>query len=417
MEKKNKYKKIFNIDAFLGTLFVFLTMFIFSFVFSADIFTPLKRVFEDFAITDINTDFREDNFIEPDTNIVLIDNSYLNIDETILLIEKINNFKPKIIGLEELDLNSLNSATVSILDSLINIMDQKIVIGYKLFDVEQSQKFDFYDSLKYSFYKKNQIVWAYNDLDFKNDKRFYTQREFYPSITADTGLILSFAVKISGYFKPESFNILKRSGGWELINYRGNYNKFFFYEGSELVNDDNPVNRFTDKIILIGNCPVFDTAKNLDELYFTPLNPNYTGRTFPDMFKLIILANIINMLICGSFYNTMPGVFIVIIAFVITYLNFILYLNVSKFKKELYELVSIFAFLFQSTIIIILTYYFYYTFNLDLKLTLTLIAIATTVFIFEAYIDSIKPFFLYIYSLTKKFFKNIFATKKSLMDI
>lgn len=418
MANKVKYNKFFNLDALVGTIFVFLTIFIFSIIFSADIFTPLKRVFEDFAITDINTDFRDENYIEPDTNIVLINNYRLSTDETINLIEKLNSFNPKIIGLEELKLETIDPNSLVRLDSIFSLMHKRIVIGYLLFNPDYFNLINPFDSILNGFIKKHEIIWGYNDLDFQKDKRFYTQREFYPFVKVDSGIIESFALKISKFYGADLFSHrIQSNKGAELINYKGNFNKFFFFEGSDLLNDENPINRFTNKIILIGNCPVFESAKNLDELYFTPLNENYAGRAFPDMFKIVIIANIINMFIQGSFYNTVPFFVVIIISFIITYFNFLLYLKVSNFKKELYELVSILSFLIQSTLIIVLTYYFYFIFNLDLKLTLSLIAIATTVFIFEAYMDSFKPFFYYLYSFLQKNFKNIFETKKSLMDI
>lgn len=418
MAKKSKYQKFFNTDAFFGTIFVFLTIYIFSIIFSADIFTPLKRVFEDFAITDINTDFREENYIPSDTNIVLINSSKLNTDETIELILKLYDFNPKVVGLEELDYKNLSPQLLIRLDSIISLSNRNLVIGYKLFDFENQNFVSYYDSLKLMFLQRNKNIFAYNDLDFQKDKRFYTQREFFPRIKDDTGFIKSFAYQIANYYGSIFIkDRIRRGYEKELINYRGNFNKFFFFEGLDLVNDDNPINKFTNKIILIGNCPVFEPAKKLDELYFTPLNENYAGRTFPDMFKIVILANIINMFVQGSFYDTIPVYVIALLSFFITYLNFLLFLKVTKFKKELYELVSIFSFLIQSTIIMLLTYYFYFTFNLDLSLTLALIAIATTVFVFEAYLDSFKPFIIFIYCLVKKYFKNIFETKQSLKDI
>ncbi|MCX7735094.1 MAG: CHASE2 domain-containing protein [Candidatus Kapabacteria bacterium] len=405
MARKNKYKKLFNVDAFFGTIFVFLTIFIFSLIFSADIFTPLKRVFEDFAITDVNTYFRDEDNIKPDTNIILIDNSKLEFDETLDLIAKLNVFNPKVIALEELHFDEISPESMTKLDSLISELKNKFVIGYRLFDLEKQDYLNIYDSIRYNFYNRHRDILGYIDLDFQKDKRFYTQREFFPIIKADSGIIHSLAYKISFLFGSKHLD--KRytdKTDKEVINFIGNFNKFFFYRGKELLYDEEPVNRFTNKIILIGNCPVFDSEKELDDLYFTPLNKNYAGRTFPDMFKVIIIANIINMFNQGSFYNIMPGLFIILIAFLITYFNFILFLKVTEYKKELYELVSIFAFLIQSTLIILLTYYFYFSFNFDLKLTLSLIAIAATVFIFEAYVDSIKPFFLYIYNQAKKIF-------------
>lgn len=411
MAKKTKYQKFFNIDAFWGTIFVFLTIYFFSIIFSADIFTPLKRVFEDFAITDINTDFRDESYIPPDTNIVLINSSKLSSDEIIDLIVKLQDFNPKVIGLEELDFQSLSTQIQERLDSVFSISGLKLVIGYELFDFENKNFISFYDSLKLNFLDRNKNFFAYNDLDFQKDRRFYTQREFYPTIKVDTGLIKSFECKIANYYDSSFIKERMLLGNTkELINYRGNFNKFFFFEGLDLVNDDNPINKFTNKIILIGNCPVFEPAKKLDELYFTPLNENYAGRTIPDMFKIVILANIINMFIQGSFYNTIPAFVTVLFSFIITYLNFQLFLKLTKFKKELYELVSILAFLLESLILMLLTYYFYFTFNLDLSLTLALIAIATTVFIFEAYIDSFKPFIIFLNRSAKKFFKNIFET-------
>lgn len=395
MAEKNKNRTIINYDAAIGTIFVFFMIFVFSIIFSANIFTPLKRVFEDFSITNLNAILRNEELIPADTNIVLINSCKLNNYDLLDLIDKLSSYNPSVIGIEDIDCLSLDNDSIKKLDSIL--LKAKVVIGYELFNFDKNFSLSLSDTNKSIFFDKYKNLLAYNDIDFQKDRRFFTQRECYPLIKTDTGFLKSFPLKLVELYDPEkNIERLKKNADKEIINFKGNFNKFFFYEGWDLVNDKDPVNRFTNKIILIGNCPVFDEAKNLNELFFTPLNTNYSGRTFPDMFRTVILANIINMIIEENYYNSMPDILIIVITFLITYFNFLLFLLVTNYKKELYELASIMAFLIQSTLILVLTYFFYYTFRFDLKLTLSLIAIATTIFIFEAYVDSVKPFFLFI---------------------
>jgi len=63
---------------------------------------------------------------------------------------------------------------------------------------------------------------------------------------------------------------------------------------------------FKNKIVLIGFCGETPNSFSMNDRYFTPLNQQYTGRSLPDMFGVVIHANIISMLLEKSFINEVP---------------------------------------------------------------------------------------------------------------
>jgi CHASE2 domain-containing sensor protein len=68
-----------------------------------------------------------------------------------------------------------------------------------------------------------------------------------------------------------------------------------------------------DKIVLMGIVPLIDLSdpKSLasityEDTYYTPLNPNYVGRSYPDMYGLMIHANVIAMMLDENYINESP---------------------------------------------------------------------------------------------------------------
>ena len=63
-----------------------------------------------------------------------------------------------------------------------------------------------------------------------------------------------------------------------------------------------------DKIVLLGFMGINLNDKTFEDIFFTPLNERYAGKSFPDMYGVVIQANIISMILNKKYINTMPQV-------------------------------------------------------------------------------------------------------------
>ena len=92
------------------------------------------------------------------------------------------------------------------------------------------------------------------------------------------------------------------------------------------------------KIVLIGYLGenLVDSLSCHDK-YFTPLNENYVGRSMPDMYGVVIHANIVSMILNDSYIYNLDNYLIVFFALFLCYVN-ILFFEFIKVNYSLWAL-------------------------------------------------------------------------------
>ena len=118
--------------------------------------------------------------------------------------------------------------------------------------------------------------------------------------------------------------------------------------------------------------------KDLEDIYFTPLNSNYAGRSYPDMYGVVIHANIISMILNRNYINVMPMWLSFILAFLLCYFNVFLvkliYENITDYYGGLVKLLIF----FQMILSLIFTVQIFHFMHYKISLTIALIAIVLT---------------------------------------
>lgn len=384
--------KFFNIHSFFGTVMVFILMILSPSLLNLKILRPFSKSITDFQITDIwLSKLSGKEFVNVDTNIVIVNTKGLDNLRIAGLIQILNDYKPKVIGLE----NILKKGTNSIVnEKLFQAVSQakSIVLGCSL------ANYDSQLNIYHSIYKPddiflNQAQIGFTNLIFGNKTKLNTVREINPVLKVANRSEFAFAVKVAGLFNHEAAReFLDRQNEKEIINYRGDQTKFYLIDDPmELINRTIPAEMIFQKIVLLGKINTKSSGNNFNDVYFTPMDSSYTGRYFPYIYGILIQANIVSMIINKDFYYIMPDWIGFFIAFVITYLNFHIFFLISGKKVEWYEIVSNASFLIESFGILLLTVLFYGYYNIEAKLTIPLLSVAITVFIFEVYRDTIKP--------------------------
>ncbi len=397
MSVENYYKshgfRLINIDVFFSTLTVFAMLFVIPVIFEIAPLKPLKEAIADFNITDVyfskilpETDPpRETDIVIVNTGVhtkhgfkELSDVNYAQI------VNKVLPLSPAAIGIDHTFTLSEDDPKYEII-SQVFAQSENIIFANNIGD----------DNSNFV----NQFATGFREAMPGSDKKYNSVRAFSPYFVGDQDTLFSYALGLSKIYNPDAVErFLERNNEKETINYLGNWQQYEIINATELFKGDYPQDYFANKIIMLG---VVDTSGHSDEfarMYYTPLNKTTAGKTFPDMYEVILHANIISMLLTDEYFFTSPSWLSPLIAFVICYANMILFGYVGYKNAKWYEIVALGTFVVETLLIAWLTIELFYTFRVEINLTLTIIAIAVSIPVFELYTDTFKPSFLYAFN-------------------
>jgi CHASE2 domain-containing sensor protein len=391
------------LDSVISTAMVLILMALLPLLLEINILSPFEKAFSDFQITDANySELRDPSVIPADTNIVIIDVERLNMTGISMLLSLINNYQPKVVGIDYIldsganDLENLAlSSTLSGMDNLILSEMYLDPSGATLQATRKRQSDTLFSSAAPA---------GYGNLLFGRDKSQTTIRDFHPFAYFRGKKEFAFPLQIAKYFDAKSVDkLLRREKRAEIINYRGTINKFYFLTGIDILEQNQEIDFIKDKIVLLGVEGFFRGYDLLEDLYFTPMNENSSGRTFPDMSSVVIHANIISMIISGNYCEQMDLEVSILIAIVLCFFNMLMFRLIVSYNRSWFELGSLMIFLGESVLILGLTVYVFNIYFFQMKLTEALFASALSVFVFQVYNDSVKPLVLTIskFKLTK----------------
>jgi CHASE2 domain-containing sensor protein len=203
----------------------------------------------------------------------------------------------------------------------------------------------------------------------------------------------SFDIKIFELFDNKAYEkFLERKVEYEMINYRGNYNKFYFIDVADCLDENTDLSVVRNKIVLMGYLGPDINTKTLDDVFFTPMNEKYAGRTFPDMYGIVIHGNILSMMIHGNYINHLPFTWGIIFAFLVGCINTLLLLNVKKLLTDWFGGITKLILFFQTLInlIVVVLVFSWYNFRINLTLAIAIIfLVPTSIDIYSNYIDKL----------------------------
>lgn len=390
--------KIFSWDSFFATIFVFLLMIIFPLAFNFQIFSPLKHALSEINITDVVfSDLRDETVIKGDDKIVIVNILGINTLDLARIINIINQNNPEVLALDKVLDSYHDPAEMDILSQVIAESNNPIVAS-RFVDYNEKRE-------KYMENLQNpELITLFANQGFTNvligkDQATNTVRYFHAFAAAENAIEPSLPYLVAQAYDPDSdFRFRKDPMRTELIKYKGNWNKFSFIDGYDVMDGNFADDFFKGKIILLGDL----YSNELSDMYFTPLNDSRSGGTMPDMYEVVVHANIISMMLDRDYYTKAPFWLAILIAFIFCYINMSLFQIISNNIKSWYEIFSLIIFVLESMVLLYASVMLFSVYDFQIELTPALFAIALSVLIFEAYTDTVKPLTLKAwYILTK----------------
>jgi CHASE2 domain-containing sensor protein len=317
-----------------------------------EVLNPLEDAFAEFDLTDLVVSKIMDHQ-QADTNITVVNIGSLDRSGLSSLISIINQYQPKVVGFDV----QLKFAKDSIGDQMLADAFRQtpnLVMATQLLDKTAKK---YYLRTNYDRFTKNAHTGFVNLITKGkgNQLSWPTVRSFSPKETV-TDLVYSggapkfdtaatkkprkeyaFAVKMAQLYAPKKTKaFLKRNKEYEWINFLGNISVTAGKASNFAVLDVNDIfksvqdtsskigNVLKDKIVILGFMGSSLAAKSFDDKLFTPLNDNYIGRGTPDMYGVVVHANIVSMILRGDFIkeadpwlNNSISIFIILITVMI----------------------------------------------------------------------------------------------------
>lgn len=363
---------------------MFTVLGIFSFIpFNCFFLDPISKAIKDFDIYDVvYSKIREEP--RADTNIVLINLSSLSRLDIARQIQTLSVYEPKLIAIDAMFEKLKTRFTDSVLAHALSKTKNLILVSKLAWFNNSNDDFDSLITSVEIFNKYAENGFA----NLPNDSKmgFRTIREFKPFAKSSEVESQSFAAKIVEIFNNRAYEFLKnRNRDLEIINYKGNYNKFYFLDALQVLDNEVNLEFIKDKIVLMGFMGTDLYHKTLEDIYFTPLNERFAGKTFPDMYGVVIHANIVSMILNKDYINEMPKWLSILLALIFSYISAFLIYNIKKKYKDWFGALTKIYILIMSLLNLFVGVMFYHHFNYKINLTLALAVLVLTNTIIEIY--------------------------------
>ena len=401
---KHWLKILFNIDNVIATIIIFIVVEHFTIYQNLDFLNPFINIAEDLDITDVVfSKVRNDGRYQTDTNIILVNIGNLNRKGIAKEIEIINKYKPAVVCVDVLFLKrKTDDVDIPLRNAFQNT--NNLVVPSKLQYNPDEERFDSIITINPLFIESAISGFANVTIDRQpfntEEERLIAEKKYAKTIRwiptqeeVNGKIEYNLAANVVRLYAPEKFLKFKqRNSKLELINYKRNLDKYITFDVNDIFeNDSAKLNAMRDKIVVVGFLgPDLKTLVN-EDLFFSPLNPQYIGKSFPDMYGCVVHSNVISMIIDDTYFYVLPDwandiLKILIIYLMLAGLNFLRY----KFNL-LYEPLSITLVFISLVAWFVLLIYLFNVWNIYVELTDLFFYILLAVPIFELYQDSFKP--------------------------
>lgn len=356
-----------------------------------ELVNPISQAFEDVELTDIlfssdklekNKDLRfggEDNLMVLNKNITLVNIANINRYEISEVVRFVNQYNPKVIGLdvffEGMRVPMIDSILASQFSEVENLIFVSRLDSLNNLKLKAKDQHLYSNNIYKSEYKSHSLFLQHGTKGFANmvtDQKASHMaicREYMHTAKNITTkeIVNSFPVEIVRKYKPEALKALfARNKKVEIIDFVGNnfvsvnvlpytpdpskvWEKPHFYtvDYSQILNAiENPdapslldfKQCFKDKIILMGYLGNrVDVEEGGEDLFYTPLNEKYVGKAHKDMYGMVVHANIIDSILRESYIDKTDERWMDFTGFFVLYFVFALYRPIYDDMKIWYD--------------------------------------------------------------------------------
>lgn len=282
---------------------------------------PFNYGIKDYEITDIVfSRFRDEEVLFED-RIVLVDIGNPDRGQLAGIIDRVTAAGARVIGVDVM----LEGRKDPVVDSLLRASICRagnVVLATRLDDYHEQENIFLTEAACDTFFS-NCATMGYANF-VSNDT--YTVRFFSPKERTRLGEARAFTTEIAKKYDPSSVQQLERRNlRVERINYVGDTTSFASWEAETILDTTVDLSGvLRDKIVLVGYLGGSNSNNGrLFDRFFSPLNPKYSGRSLPDMYGIVIHANVLRMILEGDYIYETPKWLSRLLSLLYCYLNVI----------------------------------------------------------------------------------------------
>jgi CHASE2 domain-containing sensor protein len=386
-----------------------------------EFFDVIGEVFKDFELTDsyytkTRVDVQGHNNAAFEDQVVLVNIGKLNRIQIAQMIETLNLYDPLSIGIDATFLSEKSYEIDSTLGSAISKVKNFVLAARVQGNQDPNTKV--YDTLvrpRPLVAGKSNLALVNTGLHSSEGRNFLTWRSFNPLtfVKSDDKKRIDtlefLGVKVASFLKPENVKkFYARQKESEDIYFRGNVTygnlKFTVLNWDQVLDTAFTEETIKGKVILMGYMGedyqdyfVATTRGDASEFafdedrFYTPMNIKTIGRGEPDMYGVVVHANIASMIINNTYINEMPAWLSWLIAVLVCFFNVCLFAYIINSNKLgiWYNALSKGTQLIQLILVVTLTYFMFNEYQYKVELSLTSLVIALSGDLTEIYIDLI----------------------------
>jgi CHASE2 domain-containing sensor protein len=344
-------------EALFATLFTMVVTYLVSFIpLKFEFSKAIRQDFSGFDVYDLYYSGKSLGNAERDKNIVLIEiaGDRASIARQVELIEK---HHPAVIGIDAFFEEQQQSYGSFRLAETLEHFDN-IIVGSRYLEKPEGITTNYFD--------KPGQAYPSGYCNFIGNE--YSVIRYYPPfIRIQDSVYESFTSAIARKYAPGKYDILrKRNNKKELINYVGNLESYDVLSKDQLPEADSSgqlETRLNGKIVLLGYFVKDPTPPVLSDLRFSPVNKRISGKSYPDMYGVVIHANILSMIISGNYAHQASDFVAYVFASLIIF--FFLYYMLHQYKRKQHPSHGKFM-LIQFLLVLLVLFLFVQVFSLSL---------------------------------------------------
>jgi len=395
-------KKNFFTDTLVASVFVVLGAFLIGFFpLKFEEAKPIKQEFSDFDIYDLYySKLGRDNF-KRDADVVLVQvgRNRKEIAEQLL---KISSLEPAIVGIDVTFENREDPESSALLSAIRKT--PSVVCSYRFRQEESSGEL----AAEPQLIPDSLLLQRGGYVNLLGTEEYSVVRYYSPFLSVQEKEHMALTSRIVEKYSPPSFEKLRKRGrSVEIINYHNDIENYHHFTTADFDTyyASNKLKEFIKgKIVLLG---VFTGEPVvLEDLKFTPRNPVVTGKSFPDMYGVVVQANILTMLMSGDYASLMPLWLSYLLAYIFTFF-FIAYIVRVYIKGKHPAHWKLFLIRFTGIPVLLLLFLWLFSWTrIKILLLPVILSLALAVEIFDLYRLFIAPWlhkkFKYATNFSKK---------------
>ncbi|MEO0341722.1 MAG: CHASE2 domain-containing protein, partial [Bacteroidota bacterium] len=355
---------------------------------------PFNNGVKNYEITDIVYAYLSEQPKYQETEVIIVNSGQPDRAKITKLVNRLSEAGAKVIGLDfffqELRGNKIDTLLQESLKKAGNV-----VLACELYQIDDNnEQFDRIIGVDTFFSNHAQLGYVNFPANATKTIRIFSPREkvegtYFPAFTSAI---------MQQYNTTAYQGLINRGNDFERIFYIGNKDDFTRYELSQLT-DTLSVEEVSmvvkDKIVLVGYAAEDIWANPLTDRHYTPLNKNYSGKSIPDMYGVVIHANVLSMVLRSNYIREVPRWLNILLTIIFCYFNVLLIHWIYKKFHETFHGITRALQVIEFMLLFLLIALLFYYFRLKLEFQVGILALVLAydiIMIYESLIKNRIPF-------------------------